>query len=305
MDPRPAQILIRSVCRHWRAITEIAASCWSTIFIRLPTVSDKSISIKILENAERWSANKTLSIYVIHHEVYIPPFPDPEGIGRQFLSIISRLLARAELLHFDTDAYDTNLRELFPLTKASPLRCLILGYTGSLTLDRDLLFDDEDDGSLDIFSFEKSLLPGDFSFLPLASPRKLFLRQDSFDETPLDVIATVPSLEYLHMTTRRLILAELPADISSSFISTLDIELSHDTRTITSGIEVIGSMPNLTHLVIRIAETIRIQTIQYYSLHDFPELPMLKTVTIGMHTTVAFTPSVIASRPCCRAHPVL
>lgn len=120
---------------------------------------------------------------------------------------------------------------------------------------------------------------------------------------PLDVIATVPSLEYLHMT--RLILAELPADISSSFISTLDIELSHDTRTITSGIEVIGSMPNLTHLVIRIAETIRIQTIQYYSLHDFPELPMLKTVTIGMHTTVAFTPSVIASRPCCRAHPVL
>lgn len=167
VDPRPAQILLRSVCRRWQAITEIAASCWSTIFIRLPTVSDQSISIEMLENAERWSANKTLSMYIIHHEVYIPPFPDSEGIGRQFLSIISRLLARTELLHFDTDAYDTDLRELFPLKKASPLRCLILGYTGSLTLDRDLLFDDEDDGSLDILSFEKSLLPGDFSFLLL------------------------------------------------------------------------------------------------------------------------------------------
>lgn len=94
------------------------------------------------------------------------------------------------------------------------------------------------------------------------------------------MIGTIPSLEYLYMMG--FIFAELPTDTSSSF-SSLDIELSHDMRTVTSGIEVIGSMPNLTHLVIRIAETIRIQTIQYHSLlHDFSEFPMLKTVTIGM-----------------------
>lgn len=255
VDPRRAQTLVRSVCR-WRAITENMTAFWSTIFIRLPHLSDESTAVEMLENAERWSANKALSIYAAQISSDHPRHGDPVNIylSQKTIFTMLRLLPRTALLYLDINASETEVDALFPIRNAPLLGSLIMGTLTCLSMNPDRFFEDSGAMSpLDIFSYVQEDLPDDCTFLCHASPRKLFLDVTWIEKDPMEIIGTISTLQYLHLTGY--LETESPGWLSSSSIISLNIEFYHNFAE-SEEIDVLGSLPNLAHLVIRLTTSL-------------------------------------------------
>lgn len=283
VDPRRSQTLLRSICRHWRAVTEITAAFWSTIFIQLSPISDANVAIEMLENAEGWSANQALSLYAVQRPNGYSSMPDSVSVSRKLNSVLLRLLPRTKLLHLDADASQTGLNDLFPIHNALQLRWLILELRTCISLKEVALFGNSDGViSLDVLSYNAVFFPDNFAFLRRASPRKLFVNVYWIEEEPMKAIGTLPRLQYLHLTGAMEI--GLSGSLSSSTITSLDMEFRHyDREAVQEEINTLGSLPNLAHLVIRLAENSRSSSNRRLPIfQDLPQLPSLKTVTIGM-----------------------
>lgn len=286
VDPRRPQTLIRSVCRHWRAVTESTSMFWSTICVILPPMSDGTIAVDMLENAEKWSADQALSLY-IQPPYDISDMPDSAGTSQKLTSAVLRLLPRTKVLNINADCSDTGAEALFPIRNAPLLQCLVLGYITCVNMGAvDVFWDHEDGNRLELFSYEGSFPDFNRSFLCRASPRKLFIKIHwTYERAEIEAIGTVPRLEYLHLTGH---FAPFKDCLSSSSITSIDIDLHHQGSV--NEVDVLGSLPSLAHLVFRLAETYRLDSQHPPVSPDLPGFPALRTITIGMGPHAAGRP---------------
>lgn len=143
-------------------------------------MSDGTIAVDMLENAEKWSADQALSLY-IQPPYDISDMPNSAGTSRKLTSAVLRLLPRTKVLNINADCSDTGAEALFPIRNAPLLQCLVLGYITCVNMGAvDVFWDHEDGDRLELFSYEGSFPDFNRSFLCRASPPKT-IHQNTLD----------------------------------------------------------------------------------------------------------------------------
>lgn len=250
-DPLPYQLLVASVCRLWRHVALGTPKLWSSIFVNLSLIDNRSriTTPESLRLIEQRSAATDLFLYITASDwdgcssgPVIDPTPD-------IVPIIVRMLPRVYTLAID--AFDAiQIEAIFPLVNLPRLRHLYFEQTFEFNPSTpEAIFDRTI--HLESFHFYPERMPSlaEANCLERVATRSLTcgIQHVGNIHATLDTIERSIDLEHLHFIYQEDRFRDLPQRISHPTLSSLKLTTGELQPTLAC----LGTLPELVHLTIQ------------------------------------------------------